>query len=167
MLVILLTLMPAWTFALKSDEKQPIRIDADTATADKKNMISIFTGNVVITKGSLIVHADKGVASEDKLGNRTLTLYGKPVTFVQTADDGQKIEGQGDRFDYNSKSSLAVLTGRARVKKGKNVVIGDVLTYNTKTQVYSASAGLGNGINRHKSGRITVILDQESGAGIK
>ena len=159
--IIVLTIIPALSFALKGDEKQPLQIVADSATLDQKQMVSVFTGNVVITKGSLVVHADKGVANEDKQGNRTLTLYGSPVTFVQAQDDGGKIEGQGDKFEYNSKSSLAVLTGRARVKKGKNAVIGDVLTYNTQTQVYSVTSNFGNGVNKTSGGRITVILDQD------
>jgi lipopolysaccharide export system protein LptA len=146
--------------ALKGDDKKPLQIDADSATVDQKTMTSEFIGNVVITKGSLIVHADKGVASEDKEGSRILILYGKPVAFEQMQDDGVKIVGQGDKFEYNSKTNLAILTGRARVKKGKSEVIGDVLTYNTQTQVYSATSTFGNGIKKSSGGRITVILDQ-------
>jgi lipopolysaccharide export system protein LptA len=36
--------------------------------------------------------------------------------------------------------------------------MGDKLTYNTKTQVYSASSANANGVNSTKSGRVTVIL---------
>ncbi len=148
-------------YALKSDDKAPLQIEADQATLDQKQMVSVFTGKVVITKGTLIVHADKGVASQDQGGGRVITLYGSPVTFSQMADDGQKIEGQGNNFNYNSKSGLAVLSGRARVKKGKNLVIGDVISYNAITQVFSASSDLGNGVTKKTEGRITVILDQQ------
>ena len=158
-LIILVTL-PAFATALKGDDKKPLQIDANSATVDQKTMVSNFDGNIVITKGSLIVHADRGIASEDKAGDRTLILYGSPVTFEQMQDDGGKIVGQGDKFEYNSKTNLAVLTGRARVKKGKSEVIGDVLTYNTKTQVYSALSNFGNGVSKTSGGRVTVILDQ-------
>lgn len=161
-LLVVLSGLTSPAFSLKGDDKQPLQIDANQATLDQKTMVSVFTGNVVITKGSLIVHSDKGIASEDKEGNRTLILNGSPVTFSQLQDDGGKIEGQCDKFEYNSKSSLAVLTGRARVKKGKSEVIGDVLTYNTQTQVYSAVSNLGNGVKKSSGGRITVILDQVS-----
>lgn len=153
---------PCFAFALKGDEKQPLQIDADQATLDQKQMVSVFSGNVVITKGTLVVHASKGVASQDTAGDRVLILDGSPVTFVQMGDDGEKIEGQGNNFNYNSKSHLAVLTGRARIKKGKNIVIGDVLTYNSDTQVYSAQSTMGNGVTKKSGGRITVILDQQS-----
>lgn len=153
--------------ALKDDASQPIKIDADHATLDQKQMVSVFDGRVVITKGTLVVHADQGVASQDKDGDRVLDLYGKPVTFIQRADDGQLIEGQCNKFNYNTKTSLAVLSGRARVKKGKSIVIGDTLSYNTQTQIYSAVSGLASGVSRKFSGRVTVILDQPDQVGKK
>ena len=158
LLVLSFVIMPS--YSLKGDDKKPIQIDADSATVDQKTFVSEFIGNVVITKGSLIVHADKGVASQDKEGSRTIILYGRPVSFEQMEDDGVKVVGQGDKFEYNSKSNLAVLTGRARVRKGKSEVIGDALTYNTQTQVYSAQSNFGNGVKKTSGGRITVILDQ-------
>lgn len=159
--MLLLCVLPMAVFGLTSDEKAPIQITANEATVDQKAMVSVFNGNLVITRGSLIVHAEKGVASQDKHGAKTLVLTGNPVTFVQTQDDGSMIEGQANKFEYNSQSNLAVLTGRARVRKGKNEVIGDTLTYNTQTQVYSAQANFGDGVKKSTSGRITVILDQD------
>lgn len=147
------------------DESMPIKIEADHATLDQKQLITVFSGKVVITKGSLVVHANEGTATQDKAGDRTLLLTGDPVTFVQKAEDGGLIEGQGNKFDYNTKSGLAVLTGRSRVRKGQNLIVGDTLTYNTKTLVYSAQATPANGLQPTKtSGRITVILDGQNGA---
>jgi lipopolysaccharide export system protein LptA len=162
LMFIILTAFIPYCIALKSDEKQPLQIDADHATFDQKNMVTVFTGNVIITKGSLKVHANNGVATQDKLGDRTLKLVGAPVTFVQTDDDGIKIEGQANNFDYNTKTSLAVLNGRSRVKKGKNIIIGDSLTYNTGTHIYSASSTQANGVKKQSNGRITVILDNQT-----
>ncbi len=156
--VMFLVAMPS--YALKTDDKKPVQIEADSGTGDQNKKVLEFIGDVKITKGSLIVHADKGVASQDKEGDRTITLYGKPVAFEQMQDDGVKIVGQGDKFEYNTKSNLAVLTGRAKIRKGKSEIVGDVLTYNTQTQVYSAQSNFGNGVKKTSGGRITVILDQ-------
>lgn len=157
-------ILPILANAYATDESQPIKIEANHATLDQKQKITVFSGQVLITKGTLVIHAAEGTATQDQLGNRTLSLIGRPVTFKQKADDGEIIEGQGNKFDYDTKSSLAILTSRARVKKGKNVIVGDTLTYNTKTQVYSAVATAANGMQpTRKSGRITVILDGQSG----
>ncbi|MCX8514915.1 MAG: lipopolysaccharide transport periplasmic protein LptA [Burkholderiales bacterium] len=148
------------SYCLKNDANMPLQIEANQATVDQKNLVSIFKGNVVITKGSLIVHAESGIAMQDKQGNRTIILTGIPVTFEQQQDDGTTINGQCDKFQYNTKTNLAILTGRARIKKEKNEVIGDVLSYNTQTQVYSARSNFANGVKTTTSGRVTVILDQ-------
>ena len=160
--VVILIIFTQYSLALKSDEKQLLQIDADHATFDQKQLVTVFSGDVVITKGSLTVRANQGTATEDKNGDRTLILTGTPVTFVQTDNDGVKIEGQANTFDYNTKTNLAVLNGRARVKKAKNIIIGDTLTYNTKTYIYSARSTQANGVKKQSNGRITVILDSQT-----
>ena len=159
MFLVLFLLMQS-IFALNGDSNKPIQIDANHATVDEKQMQSIFEGNVVITRGSFVAHAIKGTANQDKNGDRIIDLYGSPAVFEQLASDGNKIIGQCDHFTYNTKTSLAILNGRARVRKGKSLVIGDKLTYNTKTEVYSAVSDMGNGVTKKTSGRVTVILDQ-------
>jgi lipopolysaccharide export system protein LptA len=154
----LFSILSANAFALKTDSEQPIQIEADSATADQKNMVTVFTGDVVVTRGSIIVHASKADANQDADGNKTVHLTGSPVTFEQMNDDGEKTEGQCNDFVYSTKTNIAILTGRARVKKGDNEVIGDKLTYNTQTQIYSANSTNANGVNNAKSGRVTVIL---------
>ena len=39
--------------ALPSDSSQPIRIQADSATLDDKRNTAVYTGNVIITQGSM------------------------------------------------------------------------------------------------------------------
>ncbi len=148
-------------YALKTDSEKPIQIVADHATFDQKNMVSVFTGNVVITQGSLTAHAANAKASQDSNGYQNITLMGNPVTFSQLNDDGEMTQGQGNNFDYNSKNNLAVLTGRARVKKGDNIVMGDKITYNTQSQIFSATSTNANGVSTTKSGRVTVILQPD------
>jgi lipopolysaccharide export system protein LptA len=159
-LLSMLIVVSSVVYALKSDDQQDMRIDADHVTLDYKNQVTVFTGMVVVTRGSFVVHADKGVTSLDKSGQKLVTLYGSPVTFVQLQDDGDKVEGQGNQFDYSTGTNLAILAGRARIKKGKSIIIGDKITYNTESQVYNAAGSPANGVSRQKSGRVTVILDQ-------
>ena len=160
-IILILLAMAQLAPALKTDASQPIQIVADSLTVDQKNMISIFRGNVQITQGSIKAHATTAEASQDKAGNKLIHMLGAPVTFSQLNDDGERTEGQGNQFDYSTKTNLAILIGRARVKKGANLVMGDKLTYNTKTQIYSANSTNSNGITTSKSGRVTVILQPE------
>lgn len=147
-------------YALQQDMTKPVQIVADHALLDEKNKSTVFSGNIVITRGSLVIHAATGTASQDLNGDRILDLYGSPVVFQQLTDDGKEVIGQCNHFNYDTKTALAILTDRARVKKGKSIIIGDKLTYNTKTEVYTALSTRKNGITHQSSGRVTVILDQ-------
>ncbi|MCE2706407.1 MAG: lipopolysaccharide transport periplasmic protein LptA [Proteobacteria bacterium] len=147
-------------YALTGDETKPLQIDADNATLDQKNMTTVFTGNVIITRGSIIVHANKGIASQDANKDNIVILYGTPITFSQIQDDKQKITGQCNQFEYNTKTNLAILSGNAKIKKNKDSIISEQITYNTKTQTYSAKGLAANGVNKKQSGRVSVILDQ-------
>ena len=157
LLLILISLI-ASSWALKNDTSQPVQIVADHLTVDQKTMTSTFTGNVVITQGSLTANSNSATANQDTSGYKMVHLIGTPVTFSQKEDDGDMLYGQCNYFDYNTKNNLAILTGRARVNKGGNLVMGDKLTYNTQTQIYNAISNNANGVNSTKSGRVTVIL---------
>jgi lipopolysaccharide export system protein LptA len=41
--------------ALSSDREQPINLEADAADIDDLKGISIYTGNVVLTQGSMVI----------------------------------------------------------------------------------------------------------------
>lgn len=144
--------------ALSSDAESQVEISADNLTLDQKNMTSVFTGNVEARRGSMLIKAQTAHVSEDKYGFQTIELQGDPVSFTQMGEDGDKIEAQGNRFNYSTKDNLAVLAGRARVKKRDVMATGDKITYNTKTEIYTASAASANGVNEKKTGRVTVIL---------
>jgi lipopolysaccharide export system protein LptA len=159
--IIILYMLATNVFALRSDNIKPLQIEANQATVNQKNMTSVFTGNVVITKGSLVIHANTGMANQDANGGKIIVLDGNPINFVQLQDDLTKVSGQCNRFTYNTKTGIAVLSGRARVVKGANIVIGDTIIYNTKTQIYTAQSNFINPSDHTaKSGRVTVIIDQ-------
>lgn len=171
LLIIGLWVFSSTCFALNGDESKPIQIDVEPGTAtfvNQSEKVTTLDGNITITQGSMIVHAKHAIATQDSDGYRVLDLTGNPVTFSQKAEDGQMIEGQGNHFVYNTKTNLAVLSGRSRVKKGNNSISGDVITYNIKTQVYSVTSGRANGINKKTQGKITIILEQDqNGKAIK
>lgn len=161
LITIFLLFFAARGWALKSDTSQPIQIVADHLTVDQKTMTSTFTGNVIITQGSLTAHSNTATANQDAAGNKYVHLVGTPVTFSQKQDDGEMMNGQCNIFDYSTKDNMAILTGRARINKGGNLVMGDKLTYNTQTQIYNAISNNANGVNSSKSGRVTVILQPD------
>lgn len=147
-------------YAEKADREKPIEIAADTGMLDQLKGITIWRGNVIVIQGTLKVEADEVTVTRDGQGNQTLVAFGKPVKFRQKMDDkNEYIEGEGNRVDYTTINNLAILTGNARVKRGGDLVVGNVITYNTSTEVYEVKGGTATGPNK---GRVTVILQPDT-----
>ncbi|BEV73592.1 MULTISPECIES: lipopolysaccharide transport periplasmic protein LptA [unclassified Paludibacterium] len=172
LLLTLLALATPLAFAEKADSGKPIQISADRATLDQIKGITEWDGAVVVIQGTMLMHADHLTVTRDAQGNQTMIATGKLVTFRQKADDTPEkknvwIDGQAKRIDYSTVTHTAILTTNARVKKGDDLLIGDVIVYNTETQVYQSQGGSGNTANK---GRVTAIIqpqkkDASSGAG--
>ncbi|MDX1519199.1 MAG: LptA/OstA family protein, partial [Gammaproteobacteria bacterium] len=47
------------TFALTTDKDQPIEIEADAAELDDRKNVTVYTGNVIVTQGSIRMTGEK------------------------------------------------------------------------------------------------------------
>ncbi|QMT31048.1 lipopolysaccharide transport periplasmic protein LptA [Alysiella filiformis] len=142
--------------ALESDRNQPIAIEADQGSLDQKNQVTTFSGNVIIKQGSLNIRAANVRVSQDKSGNQTMNAEGNPVKFGQQLENKGYVEGQGTRVEYASATGLVKLSGNAKVQRGGDVAVGDVITYNMRTEVYTVLGG--NVTGAKKGGRVSVII---------
>ena len=92
---------------MDSDRKQPIAIEADQGSLDQKNQVTVFSGNVLVTQGSLHMKAQNARVSQDKSGNQTMVATGNPVYFRQQLEGNKGIaEGWGSRAEYDSARNL-------------------------------------------------------------
>lgn len=148
-------------FALQSDSRQPIQIEADRGSLDQTKQSTTFSGNVVIRQGTLNISASRVNVTRGGKGGESVRAEGSPVRFSQTLDGGKgTVRGQANNIAYSSAGSTVVLTGNAKVQRGGDVVEGAVITYNTQTEVYTVSGGAKSAA---KSGRVSVVI-QPAGA---
>lgn len=159
LLALLLSAALPAALAEKADSSKPIEVSADSASLDQKQGINVFEGNVVITQGTLNLRAQKTVATRDSSsGRQKLLASGSPVFFRQKLDGkNEYVEGRGNRVDYDSANNTVVLTGKAQVVRGKDVVNGEQITYNTVTEVYQVQGQSASNSN----GRVTIILQPQ------
>lgn len=146
--------------AEKADRDKPIVINSNRSSLDQAKGVGQFDGSVVITQGTMVLNADHVTVTRDQQGNQTMLATGHLVTFRQKADDDGShkevwIKGQARQIDYNTKTHMVVLTTDARVKKADDLLIGNVITYDTETQIYQSQGGPNNSANQ---GRVTAIL---------
>ena len=131
-------------------EEPSTLILSDTLHYDDIKRQSIFTGNVVLTRGLMKLTADRLEVHEDASGNQFGTATaekGKIVTIRQERPENfEVIEGKGLRAEYDSNKSQFDLIGQAIITRficGKpfDTIRGERVRYNEKTGVYQAQGG--------------------------
>jgi lipopolysaccharide export system protein LptA len=153
--------------AEKADSEKPSVVDSNHMTYDDVQQVNTFTGNVVMTRGTLIMHAEKVVVTTDPDGYQFATLYagpGKLATFRQKRDGGPDlwIEGEADRIEYDGKTEIAKLFSHAKMQRltGTKVtdeVRGEFISYDSRAEYYTVN-NTPNGDSKTGSGRITAVI---------
>jgi lipopolysaccharide export system protein LptA len=142
---------------------RPINLEADEVKIDDARQISIFTGDVRLTQGTMAIYGDQIVVVQDKNGFRRGTATGSPASFHQQREgtDGY-VEGSGERIEYDAGSEIMNIFGQAHVKRGQDDVRGDHITYNAKTEVFQVS---GSAPRAHeKEQRVRVVIQPQGAA---
>ncbi|MCO6435202.1 lipopolysaccharide export system protein LptA [Nitrosomonas nitrosa] len=155
--------------AERADRNKPIHLEADSATVEdykrKDNFRqSIFTGNVILTQGTLVIRADKVILKEDLKGFRYATAYGDLVSFKQKRDGvDEYIEGWSQRVEYNDKTDKIELFGKARLKRGVDEVYGDYISYDIIRDFFQVTGGRKEKDIKEESGnRVRVIIQPKN-----
>ena len=129
-------------FAEKADREKEIQVGADLLTADDKNRVSTFEGNVIVTQGTMRITAAKVTVKEDPQRFKFYVATGAPVTFRQRRDQTEEwIEGYAERAEFDDKSDMLKLFNRARLKSNQGELTGDLITYDMNRELFQVSGG--------------------------
>jgi len=127
------TLTPV-AYALDSDRDAPVHLEADHATYNQQTGVTVYTGNVIVTQGTIRLQADSVIANLDT--NRTIknvTATGKPARFQQkVSPDKGIVYGDGDQLYYDATTSQLTLTGHAHLTQDGSSFNGNTLRYGMK-----------------------------------
>lgn len=142
LLPMLLMLFSLAAYAEKADRDQPIDLEADSLSTNDAKKTSTYTGNVVLTQGTLVIHADKLVVREDKDGFQHSTSTGNPTTFKQRMEGkSEYIEGSAQRIEYDGHMDKVQLYTKAWVKRGQDIVHGDYIMYDANAEYAEVIGG--------------------------
>lgn len=138
--------------ALTGDTEQPIHIESDQQSLDMQGNVVTFTGNVVVTQGSIKINADKVVVTRPggEKGKEVIDGFGNPATFYQMQDNGKPVQGHASKMHYELQSDFVVLTGDAFLEQVDSNIKGDKITYLVKEQKMQAFSDKGK--------RVTTVL---------
>ena len=162
-----LLVLPAFSaLAEKADKDKPTHIEANRMSSDDTKRMSIFEGSVVLTKGTVVVRADRIVVHQDAEGFQIATATGKPVRFRQKGDpkDGKEgvwTEGEALRIEIDDRNERVELFERARVTRDQDVVNGEYIFLDQRTEFFSVSAAKGAAPTA-PGGRVKAVIQPKS-----
>ncbi len=160
-------MLPAFTaHAEKADKDQPTHIEANRMSSDDTKHLSVFEGSVVLTKGTVVVRADRIVVYQDAEGFQVSTATGKPVRFRQKGDpkgdkEGVWTDGEALEVKIDDRKESIELFQRARVTRDQDVVNGDYIFLDQRTEFFSVSAAK-DAAPTSPEGRVKAVIQPKS-----
>ena len=155
-------------FAERADRDKPTNVEADQMLYDETKQTNTFIGKVVLTRGTLVMHAEKMVIRQDAAGYQYATVYAAPgglATFRQKRDGGKDLWMEGyaaDRIEYDTKNEVAKLFKRSKVKmldggKVTDEVEGEYIAYDTRAEFYTVN-NTATGESKPGGGRVRATM---------
>ena len=126
--------IPAW--AEKSDRDRPVQVEANSARFDDAKKTAVYEGNVMLSQGTFLLLADRIEVWQDEKGFSGGFATGKPVRFRQKLEGkNEYVEGYADRIEQDAERDIMKLMGNARLRQADDDLLGNVIVYNTRTEV--------------------------------
>lgn len=161
-------LLAQLVMAERADRNKPVYLEADRATVEDVNRkeasrVSIFTGNVVLTQGTMRISADKVIMKEDLNGFRYATATGDLVSFRQKRDGlDEYVEGWSERAEYDSKTDKIELFRQARLKRGSDEVQGDYISYDMTSEFFKVIGSTERGVETGPNKRVRITIQPKN-----
>lgn len=138
----------AW--AEKADRDKPMNVEADTLRHEDGRQTSVFTGNVVATKGTIVIRGQQIEVRQGAQGQQYGIVLGnaQQQAFFRQKRDGvdEHIEGVAERIEYNSQADTVKFIGRAVLRRyrGSNLndeTAGNTIVYDNAADVFTVDGG--------------------------
>ena len=136
-------MLPALAAAETSDRDKPMQIEANRMSADDVRRMNIFEGNVVLTRGTVSVRAERIVVRQDAEGYQSATATGTPVRLRQRQDakppetEGIWMEGEALRIEIDDRNGKIEMFEEARVKRGGDEVAGNYIFVDQRSDFFT------------------------------
>jgi lipopolysaccharide export system protein LptA len=165
--IALTVLNPSVSWAENADRDKPMNAEADALRYDDLKQTSVFTGNVVITKGSTLIRGAQVDVKQDPEGYQQAVVVSSPgkLAFYRKKRDGldEFIEGEGERIEYDSRQDVVKFIRSAVLRRYKGAVLADEtsgsqINYDNKTDVFTVDGGAQNKSATNPTGRVRALL---------
>ncbi len=135
-----------------ADREKPINWIADAADVNAETKVGTLIGHVVITQGTMVIHAEKITFRQNPDNSMSATAWGSPITFRQKRDGfDEYFEGFAQRAEYDGTKQLLELFDRALLRRNQDEIRSNYISYNTATE-FAKAEGRGGVVAAPESG---------------
>ena len=160
-------------WAERADRLKQATIEADQGgQIDLQKQVVVFKGNVVVTKGTMVIRAARIEVRQTPDGYDNAVAFGqpgKPATFRQKRDSvDETLDGEAERLEYDGKTDVVKFINGATLRRLRGAstadeITGNLITYDASTDQLTVSGG-GTATAAHpESGRVRAVLTPREG----
>jgi lipopolysaccharide export system protein LptA len=137
--------------AEKADRDKPMNAEADALRYDDLKKSSVFTGNVVISKGSIVIRGGRVEVSQDAKGYQQALVTAAPgkLAFYRSKRDGldEFIEGEAELIEYDGQADTVKFIRQAVMRRYVGAKLADetsgaLIRYDNTTDVFTVDGSL-------------------------
>ena len=152
-----------------TDRDQPIQVEAQKGSYNDLKQAGVFSGNVIVTKGTIRVTGERVDLRKDPEGYEYAVVTaaaGQLARFRQRRDSSKPgaeefIEGLAERIEYDGRAETVRLVKRAELIRLENdqrrdELHGNLITYDTRSTEYNVDSAAGS------DGRVRAIIAPRS-----
>lgn len=141
------------TDAMAADLAEKIFITADHMQMNIISGNSVYTGNVKISQGALILTGDKVILESKKEEFEELTVMGNPARYNHVFANGENVKAESEHMVYTASKNELILTINARLEQSEHKLSSQKIIYDTLKQTIIAGTG-----STDKPQRVNIVL---------
>jgi lipopolysaccharide export system protein LptA len=136
--------------AEKADRDKPMNIEADALRYDDLKQTSVFTGNVVVTKGTIVIRGARVEVRQDPEGYQYGVVTAEPgkLAFYRQKREGvdEYIEGESQVIEYDGKADRVKFIRQAQLRRFhgptlSDEMVGSLIIYDSSNDVFTVDGG--------------------------
>lgn len=156
-----------------ADRDKPIQVEAQKGSYNDLRQSGVFSGNVIVTKGTIRVTGERVELRKDPEGYEHAVVTaanGQLARFRQRRDVSRPgveeyIEGLAERIEYDGRAETIKLISRAQLIRLENdqqrdELRGNLITYDSRSTEYNVDSTSAAGAD----GRVRAIIAPRSNA---
>ena len=157
-----------------ADRDKPMNAEADALRYDDLKQTSVFTGNVVITKGTILIRGARVDVVQDAEGYQQAVVIAEPgkLAYYRSKREGvdETIEGEGERIEYDGRADNVKFIRQAVMRRyvaGKlaDESHGTLIRYENTTDVFTVDGSVqAKPTAANPSGRVRAVLSPRNQA---